>query len=257
MYLVHTVRSEFVKTRHSFTWWLTLLGAGLVPFIFLLAYLIYWDKAIPPPNANPWELLFKKEWQSVSFLLLPMYIILAVSLTIQMEYGANAWKQLLVQPVPHWSIYFGKLILVMVMIVGCYILFCAFTLLSGLISGSIFPELGFLQAKPNYGEMFRTCYRSFLSVLGLVGVQYVLSLHWRNFVIPVGIGLCGIIASMVLIGNWKYTDYVPYASPSLTLMNIFKHSSKELLTKNEVISIVYFLVLIPAGYCYFRNKEDK
>ncbi|ASZ09760.1 ABC transporter permease [Chitinophaga pendula] len=257
MYLIHTVRSELVKTRHSFTWWLTLLGAGIVPFVFFVASIIYWEKMIPAAGTNPWDRLFGNEWQSVSFLLLPMYIILAVSLSVQLEYNANAWKQLLAQPVPHWSIYFSKLILMLVMIVGCYILFSLFTLVGGAIAGVIHPELGFLRIRPNYEELFRTCYRSFLSVLGIVGIQYLFSLRWRNFVIPVGIGLAGVIASMILVGRWKYAHFVPYASPSLTLINIYKKVSGEVISKNELLSVLYFALLIPIGYCYFRRKEDK
>lgn len=257
MYLIHTVRSELVKTRHSFTWWLTLLGAGIVPFVFFIASIIYWEKMIPAAGTNPWDRLFANEWQSVSFLLLPMYIILAVSLSVQLEYNANAWKQLLAQPVPHWSIYFSKLILMLIMIVGCYVLFSFFTLASGVIASIIHPELGYLKARPDYRQLLRTCYHSFLSVLGIVGVQYLLSLRWRNFVIPVGIGLGGVIASMILVAKWKYTYLVPYASPSLTLMNLYKQASEEVLSKNELLSILYFVALIPIGYFYFRRKEDK
>ena len=101
-------RAELLKTKRTASVWLTVLGAGFIPALFLTAYLANPDKSVPQLQLNPWGVHFKWAWNALSFFLFPMYIILISSLIPQIEFKNNTWKQVFAAPQSVATIFFSK-----------------------------------------------------------------------------------------------------------------------------------------------------
>jgi hypothetical protein len=251
-YISMNFRSEVLKSRRSFTFWLTMIGAAFVPLVYAFAYIFKTKYFIPGPGVNPWTKFFMHEWEVVGFLLLPFYVILIGTMLGQTEQKAVAWKQILSQPIPRWSIYAAKLMMVTFTVLCCYGLFFVFTMLAGGIAGLLFPELKFLSVKPLFSMELLRGLKLFICSLSLIGIHTWLGIRFKNLALPTGTGVVMIILAVILLQGWKGVYLFPYAYPVLTLQQFGNPG----LLKHEWFSLGYFLLFSIIGYVDFMRRKD-
>ena len=251
------LQSELLKTRRTASFWLSIAGAALIPLIFSLVYVFNAKEVAPGMEIRAWEQHFLRGWQSLSAFLLPMYIILICALIPQIEFKNNTWKQVFASPQSTAQIYFSKLLTVHLMILLCYLLFTLLMLASGAIADLSSSKFRFFENPIPWKSMLALNLRTYLSVLGIASLQYWLSLRFKNFVAPVGIGLALLIASLIAFGfKWKYIDALPYAHPMLTLESIMKRQTFTLAT-HEWWAIGFFVLFTLAGFFDLLWRKEK
>jgi hypothetical protein len=190
----------------------------------------------------------------MGLFLLPMGVILATSLVTQLEFKNNTWKQLHVSPQPLSRIFWMKLAVIMVMLLQFFILFNIGIYLAGIIpglfiSGVHYPAQPFpLQAFLKGNSYF------FLDCLPIVALQYLVSLQFRNFLVPLGLGIGLYVASMMAT-IWKYGYIVPYAYCAL---NFTRNKTGTGAYKDfHWWALAYFGLFTILGYILYITKKDK
>jgi lantibiotic transport system permease protein len=211
MYLL-VFQSEWIKKRRSAASWLTVAGALLVPVIILVARFVDGGGlAEVNGSAKLWEGLYSRSWQFMAFFLLPMGVVLATSLIVQLEYRSNGWKQLGAAPVTLTSVYLAKLGVILVLLLEFFVLFnvgiCLEGVVPAILHGVPYPVEHF-----PFLLFFRGNVRFLLDCLPIVMLQYLLSLSFRNPMIALGAGLGLYVAAMVA-AHWRYGYVVPYTYP--------------------------------------------
>jgi lantibiotic transport system permease protein len=99
--------------------------------------------------------------------------------------------------------------------------------------------------------------RIYLSILGISALQYWLSLRFKSFIAPVGIGLALLIGSIIALNfGWKHIAKYPYSFPTLTFDAIQK-SGRPLLENHEWNSIGYFAAFILIGFFDMKLRKEK
>lgn len=249
------LRTELMKLKRTPAVWLTVSGAALLPCAYFIGFINHMDQMLTM-TSNPWSYLFAKQWNMLAFLLLPLYAVLITSLVVQTEYKAKGWKHLLTQPVKRSTAFFSKLITILLLIICCCILFVILSLLAGVLLNWVYPGLKFFVYSPDYPGIFLTAAKSFISLLSIIAFQYWLSLRYKNFIIPVGIGMAGIILSGIIIHHWKYEDFYLYLQPSLSLIHRPESADTFHLIKAEKISLVYFFLLTLFGCMDFTRRKS-
>lgn len=249
---IRLVSVERMKLRGTAAWWLTLAGGALLPALYLTGFLTH-SRRLAALTGNPWLLLFDKEWQMLSFLL-PLYIVLVTSFVVQVEHRAGGWQLLLSLPIHRSTVYFSKLFLIIGIVLGCYGIFILLSLGTGTITQLVYPHLSFFRYTPPWETTLDRAGRSFFSTLGLLALQYWISLRFKNFVLPLGIGIAGTISGMIVIHHWKGQDFYWYAQPALSLMES-SHATHFLLGKSEWLSLGYFLILTLGGCIDFMRRR--
>src|SRR6476646_5799336 len=136
-------RAELLKTKRTASVWLTVLGAGFIPALFLLGYLSNPEKVMPQLEQGPWNVHFFRCWQAQSFFLFPMYITLICSLIPQIEYKNNTWKQVFAAPQSMGTIFFSKFLTIQLMLLFFMVLFNAFIFGSVVLLTLIYPKFTF------------------------------------------------------------------------------------------------------------------
>jgi hypothetical protein len=131
---IRSFSAEWLKKRRSFSAWLVWVGAFFIPFINTIIFLTY-PNQLKKLHAAPdfWQALFLKSWETMSVMLLPMGIVLAVSLVTQLEFKNNTWKQLHAMPLAFTNIFFSKLAVLIVMLLQLILLFNVGIYLSAVI----------------------------------------------------------------------------------------------------------------------------
>lgn len=252
--------AETQKTKGTFTFWFTILGSLLIPFVFFLVYFFRYENYIPPESINPWDTFLKGNLKAIAFLLFPLHVILTIAININIEHKENSWKKLFVLPIKRESIYISKLLLLLFQVFTSLIIFSISIFIFGGILGLVYNELKFLNYYPEFYSYSKLIIRLFISILGIFSIQYFLSLFFRNIIIPISLGVFLTIVATIIVQGWEYSIYFPYAFPMWFFLNSNQLATVETyygLTLSEITSFATFVSVNILGVLVFNAKKIK
>ncbi|MDP4262244.1 MAG: ABC transporter permease [Bacteroidota bacterium] len=207
-FLLNT-RAEFLKTKGTAAPWLTLLAAAFLPAINALILINRPDIFVNKLHQDPWLILFYMTWKNGAGLILPVFVILINSVIVQVEYRNNTWKQVYASPRTYADIFFSKFVVVQAFLLFFIIVFTVFTILSGYFVNLFHSEYLFSSHPFRLRVMLVVISRVYAGILGVTAIQYGLSMRFKNFVVPLGIGISLLIAGLIL-SDWDKIVYYPY-----------------------------------------------
>ena len=250
-------QAELLKTKRTSSFWLSLLGAGFIPALLLAGYLTKPGGAATQLKEEPWNIHFFWGFQAMGFFLLPMFVVLLCALVPQIEFKNNAWKQVFASPQSYGQVYFSKLLAIHTMLLFFFVSFNLFMLGAGLISSLVHAQLPFLDRGFDLKRLLQLNLKMYISTLGIAAIQYWLSLRFKNFVLPVGIGLALLIAALVASKfQWEHIYKVPFAHPGLTLQWMLQ-PGKNWLQPHEWNALICFLLFTLIGFLDVKYRKEK
>ncbi|NFA60698.1 ABC transporter permease [Clostridium sporogenes] len=194
-------------------------------------------------GSNTLEAIYDFSIGLYTIISLPTIIVIIFALIMRFERVSGGIKEILTLPVTKKQLFLSKLI-IGVLLVSMSILI--FTI------GIIFA--GFFQKCITIKSLLLILLRMlviFLVSLGIMGGQYYLSLIYENISVPLGIGLCFQIPT-ILISASKYSLIYPW-SYIIAVDNIKTLDIKTVIM--ITISIVMFLVINLYGYAKFNDND--
>ena len=221
MMLLRALHSEFLKMKRTIALKMVVLAPAVVVLLVLLAG---WQTPYSTLNrnglGNKWIVLASLVLRFWTALMMPLYITLQTALIAGLDHSDNQWKSLLARPVPRWTLYVAKLMVVVAMTVaGTLVLLCGI-LIDGAILTRVQSEVIFSFPVP-WPAIFREGAQvTGLALLALT-IQHWVSLRWRSFSIAIGAGIIGLVtgafaaAAAQQAGDWP--QYFPWALPMLVL----------------------------------------
>jgi len=253
---IQSIKSDLIKSKRSSAFWLSLIGAFFIPAIFFLMYTLKPEPFLKglTEGGSPWFTHYNRGWQSLSAFLLPMFVILTCSLIVQIEFKNNAWKQVFASPQSLASIYFSKLVSIHGMILFTIVLFNLFMLLTAVFTNLVNNKFPFFSHSFPILGILKLSFKTYISILAIISIQYWLSMRIKNFIAPIAIGL-GLLITSIIIIQWEHVDKVPYAFPMITFLKGSPTGS--LILKHEWYSIVIFIVLTAAGLWDLKNRKER
>lgn len=256
MSLFISLQTELIKTKRSAALWLAVLGAGMIPLIYFLFYVFKPATAAQRLGPAAWEGHFLQGWQAFSGFLLPMFVILICSLVPQIEYKNNAWKQVYASPQSLGNIFFSKYLAIVLMILVLFVMFNVFMIMAGYIPNLFHSQLTFFKSPVPVMKILSLSGHTFISLLAIISLQYWFSLRFRNFIVPIGVGLGLLVATLVAMG-WEHVDKLPYSYPYLSFTKFVEAGSSGVLFKHEVYGIVYFIVFTLIGFLDMKMRKER
>ena len=85
----------------------------------------------------------------------------------------------------------------------------------------------------------------------VLALQYLISLKYKNFLVPVGIGL-GILIGTLIGLSWEYIYLSPYSFCPSNLM-----SAKKEIVNIYVASVFHFIIIMTVSYGLYITKKEK
>lgn len=256
MSFIVSTGAELLKTKRTASFWLSMIGAAFIPTLLFIA--LFTD-----PNAaqnlakDPWTRFFNMGWQILSVFFLPMYIILVSTLITQIEFKNNTWKQVFATPQSLGNIFFAKFFTIHLMIFFCFLLFNGFMIVAAVTATLINPKYTFLDHSIDWAMLLKLNVKTCISILGISAIQYWLSLRFKNFIAPVGIGLALVVASIIALNyEWKHIYKYPYAFPALSVDSIGKQS-RPFIENHEWNSIGCFVFFVLIGFFDMKLRKEK
>jgi lantibiotic transport system permease protein len=255
---IHSFQSELLKTKRSLALWIVIIGGFFTPAIVTIIRLVQY-KTLPTVYASDtfWMQLWQNSWESMAIFMLPMGVVLATSLITQIEYKNNTWKQLHTTPLSLTTIFFSKLTVIVVMMFQFFVLFNMGIYLSAVIPylliggvpypNSPFPYLYFLEQNIFY----------FIDCLPIIALQYLISLKFKNFLVPVGAGFVFWVGALASL-PWKYGYLIPYTYCMFLYLQGGVENKATIPTFNfHVVALGYFVVITAVSYVLYVTKKEK
>ncbi len=256
MNFINAFKSEWLKTRRSAASWLVVIGGFFIPAINLL---IQFSKPADLPQfykmPDFWQLVFNQCWQSMALFLLPMGVILATSLITQLEYRNNTWKLIHTLPQRFSITFCAKLAVILTMMLEFFILFNVGIYLNGIIPPLFLSAVDFpVQAFP-FLHFVKINAMFYLDCLPVIAFQFLISLRFKNFMVPIGVGLAMIVATVFCI-SWKYGYIVPYTYTSFYYLNELGKAKSIPGINIHMLASAYFVVFTAASFILYRTRKE-
>jgi hypothetical protein len=255
-----SLRTELIKTKRSAAMWICILGAGFIPAIFTLVLCLNPKEFLRDPKfiASPWQSIFGAAWQAFSAFLLPLFVIIVCSMIVQIEYKNNTWKQVFASPQSIGNIFFSKYSTILLMILFLFVMFNLFLMGGAVLASLIQKEYTFLSSSLEIDQILKMNLKSFVSLLGIISIQYWLSLRIKNFIVPIAIGLCLLITAMIIQQRWEHIYKVPYAYSFLTFLTMGKTlRGGPLFQNHELNSMCWFVAVTMLAFFDMRFRKEK
>jgi len=251
-------QSEWLKTKGSLALWIVIIGGFFTPAIVTVIRIIQYKKLpIIYASDNFWTLLWQNSWESMALFLLPMGVILTTSLITQLEYKNNTWKQLHALPLSLTTIFFSKFALVMVMLLGFFLLFNIGIYLSAIIPYLVVSGVPFPKGPIPFEYFLAQDLYYFIDCLPIVALQYLISMKFKNFLIPIGVGFIIWFAALASL-SWKYGFIVPYTYTMYTFLKSGVVNRAVIPTINiHLLACGYFVLITIVSYLLYISKKEK
>lgn len=252
---VHIFSAEWLKKKRSLAAWLVIAGALFPPLLSAIVFVVHPQQLINMHQSPEfWKLVCRNSWQIMFIMLLPMGIVLAVSLVTQLEFKNNGWKQLHSLPVSFRHIYFSKLAVLLLMLLQLFVLFNIGIYLSAFIPSLLVKVIPFPDHPIDASFFLQQNGWFFVLSLPMVAIQYLLSMQFKNFLVPLGIGLALVVSGLFAI-SWRYSYILPQAYTALHLV-YFKPGA---VPAHNLLkwSAGYFLFFTLLGYFLYFIKKEK
>lgn len=248
-------RSEFLKSKRTSAVWLTVVGAAFIPVINFISLVARPDHYVRIFKDNPWQQIINNNWEAAAIFLLPMYVILVTSLVVQIEYRNNTWKQVYTLPRTLADIFFSRFIVIHSLILFCFILFNASIILASCAANLVQKQYTFFDHPVLWKQMFLLSLKTYFSVLAMTSIQYWLSLRFRNFIIPVGIGLA-LLTTGLIIHSWEHLYYYPYMYSTISFMRNFE-KIPGFVAKAQLFNVIWFVLVLLIGFFDLVQRKEK
>lgn len=265
-YFYRIVSTEILKNRRTIALWLTLLYP-----LFTVALVTLFLYGMKHPKADPW-LDFIQNINSVASFFLPFFIILVVGYACNMENKSNTWKHLQALPIPRWSLFFGKISYIFVLLAFSLLLFVVFAHSAAFILSNISPKYSNITGWIDFNKLVNMLVRTYLAGFAIIAIQYWISLRRKNLVFPITIGITltimpiAILMVLGIAGILKNPQelkdifrYNPYSYPFSDLFNFTRKpisESPELPRMTEIFLVVAAALFV-MNYFDFRKRNIK
>jgi hypothetical protein len=259
MDFINSFQSEWLKKKRSLASWLVIVGASFTPSIILMSRIKNADKlAALYVSADFWQKLWHQTWESMAVFLLPFGIILAAGLITQIEYKNNTWKQLHTTPQRYATIFCAKFLVLLLMLVEVFVLFNAGMYLSAVIPSLLFSNLPYPTAPIPYVYFLKANVNFFLDCLPILALQYLLSLQFKNFLVPIGTGFVIWFLGVGML-PWNYSYVLPYLHGTIDfLVSSGQFGKREIPPVNiQLLAVTYFAIFTAASYVLYVAKKEK
>jgi len=247
MNYINSLQSEWIKTKRSAASWLCIIGGFFVPLIYLIGFLKD-QSSINDYKVDIWQRLFSNTWENMAMFLLPMGVILASSLITQIEFKNNTWKQLHATPQSFTTIFLAKFSVILLMTLKFFLFFNFGILIVGIIPSLLFDHKLPIEGIP-VGYFLEGNALYFITCLPILAIQYLISLLFKNFLVPVGIGLLGLIGSLIGM-SWEYIFISPYSYCAMSVIPIPRDYNI-----HWYATIYFFIIMLISYFLYLRKKE--
>jgi hypothetical protein len=250
MNLAISLRSEILKTKRTASFYFTLIGAAVVPVVFLLNVMM---DGIEDTRQDPLNQIFKLESEMNGLAFFPWFIILVCTLLPQIEFKNNTWKQVLSSPQTKANLFLAKFLNIHLLMLLFLVSTHLFMFIAIGIANFVDPGLGLLNYSLDGQKVWINAANAYVTMLAVCSIQFWLGLRFKNFIVPIAVGLALWLIGTILAFEYhsSLVHYFPYS------FQVFNFSPKLKPDLDQIAwkSAAFAVVVLCACFWDFTRKE--
>jgi hypothetical protein len=264
-----SLQSEFYKSRKTLGLWSAIILPLALTFLVALGFYFNSTRVEKLPPMFLWLSFASAILGVMGSLLLPIFIVFVGYSVNNVEHKADTWKTLFTLPISRWAIYTAKFIFACLLVLLCLMLFAGATIAFGHLLELLKPQLKF-SGYSMAGQLFQLYFKLFLAATSIISLQFLMSLFWKDFLKPMGIGFIGtIVGVIVFTKQWTYAYLFPYALPLVAMTSMREKKQPgatgptkpsefiDIFTKEVLISLAIAFVIFLLGYVIVKRRSIK
>src|SRR5690554_5740500 len=253
------LRSEYIKKKGTGTYWLCFSFGIFIPIVYFIASFFLWEDNKKPVNMpfNFYEKHITEALTSFQSFFFPLLIIIIAAKITQIDHKNGGWQLMETQPLSKFSIYLSKLsvllignLIAIVSFLGSFVVLMLFLSLLKDI-----PEI--VNTNIPFGFLAQLTIRIFVASLFLSIVQFVISVVFRSFILPILIGFFTMLGTLILDGFQIYKVWNPFTILNRTASNPTGSQLDYFFLYTEKISIIGFVMVTLIGFIWYQSKTFK
>jgi len=253
MKIVKSISAEFIKLKFAPIFSLIAFSLFVVgAIVFFASYMGVNDSV--KMGQSPWPRNLNAGLAIYSIFILIPFVVMFVSTGVFVENQAKGWKSIYATPNKRSSIFFSKLLSLLFAIFLLTVAMMILTILVTYMIDFLLPEYEYRFYRPDVSSLFKGYVHAYISILGVIGIQYFLSLRVKGFLIPMSFGvLMFIVGFIVSTADKPFALYSPYSYPGIvkdhSMFTIGKIGVTHdyWLSNVEVYSILIFMFFVTAA----------
>jgi hypothetical protein len=221
VFLKRAVAAEWLKLQRTTALRMVVIAPAVVVLLTLfMASQAPFSTLHRNASIDAWGAVSRVNLQFWALLMMPLYWTLQSALLAGLDHADNHWKALFARPVPRWTLYAAKLLIIFCMVVTSELLLLVGILAEGALPGRLTDEVRLPFPGPIATLTLQLAQMTGLALLPLA-VQFWVSLRWRSFSVAMGTGIIAIVAGFAMLlsagpyGAWP--QYFPWSLPMLVL----------------------------------------
>jgi hypothetical protein len=254
MKLWRVLHTELLKMKRTIALKMVVLApAAVVVLVSLMAVNAPFSTINRGGHGKEWMSLARLCFLLWAALMMPMYVALESALVAGLDHAENQWKSLLARPVPRWTWYVAKLIVVVAMLTISNVVLVGCIAAAGLVLPGIQSALAFGSPIPWTRMAQNAAQIGGLAFLAVV-IQHWVSLRWRSFSVAIGTGMVAMVVGYVsAIATSQRADWPQYFPWALPMLVMSRHA--EDVQMAILISVSIGMLAAAAGCWDFCRRE--
>jgi len=248
--IAKAIHSELIKLKYPPILWLVVFVVAITLVIVFTAYYIDIHKSVRL-GVNPWIRVNTAGQTIFAMFVGTPFVILLISAILFIEHQNLGFKQLYALPKRREILLLYKLLAIFLCLLTTIALLIFGLIIIGYSLNVIYPETEFTFYKMPLLALLKSFGSYIISALGIIGIQYFLSVRFKGFLAPASFGILAYVVGFIItsIDN-VIALYFPYCYTMIAKENdLFKLSSFDvkqygILNEIELYSIIVFLTFI-------------
>jgi hypothetical protein len=153
------------------------------------------------------------------------------------------------------DIFMSRFIVIHTLILTAFILFNVFIIMTACVVNLVQKGYTFFDHPVPWRTLLAITVKLYFSVLAITSIQYWLSLRFRNFILPLGIGLALLITGF-MIHQWEQLYYYPYMYPIIFFWPQFQKKAA-FVDNAMVFDAIWFIVVLLIAFWDMAKRKAK
>jgi hypothetical protein len=243
MSMIRVLHAELLKLKRTVAFRVIFVAPLLIA---VLEFFALWKQRQFGPDFKLWETVPKTMLSIWAIFMMPLLITLETALVSGIEHGDKHWKHILALPVRRPTVYLAKFVVAQALIAGSTLILCLLTVLVGLASSRLRPELANSGPVP-YGWIAKNAMLVWLAAWLIIAIQTWVSIRWSSFTIALGVGIGGTFFA-VFAASARLGKFYPWLLP----LNVF---TDERMVAALWLGVLGGVVAVVAGCFEFARRD--
>jgi len=250
---IKSLQSELIKLKYPPILWLVAFVLLSIFAIVFSAYIIDINKTVLL-GVSPWIKLNASIRSIYSIFIGIPFVVLFISAALNIEHQNHGFKQLYSLPKKRSVLIIYKLVTLVFSFIIVSFLLVLGNVLIGYLLNWIYPESEFSYYNLPILSLMKSYFYVLISFLGIIGIQFFLSLRFKGFLVSASIGILAYVFGIILSSlNNTFSIYFPYCHPTIARNNgvfnteMLNINQDVFLNQVEVTSIIVFILFVCLG----------